>query len=69
MSEPAPPEIDWRSVLVRYIKAVLEDDICIGERCLIDRPWRPEWSPAEAEALRAVRLEAWPEGYEWREKP
>lgn len=56
--------IDWRSILVRYANAVMDDDICVGSRCLTDPDWCPEWTDAERRAVAAIRHDAWPEGYE-----
>jgi hypothetical protein len=50
--------VDWRSILVRYMKAVMDDDPVVGERCLTSVSWAPEWTDPEATALAVVYEEA-----------
>lgn len=56
-------KVDWRSVLVRYVRAVMDDDLTVGDRCLVpSSAFAPEWTEVEAKALKEVHREAWPEG-------
>lgn len=65
---PNETTIDWRSILVRYMRAVMDHDLIVGDSCLVpNSAWSPEWSDAEVKALVAVHREAWPEGMvPWR---
>lgn len=61
MHDPNTTEpVDWRSILVRYVEAVMDDDICVGDRCLTDPAWCPEWTDTERNALALIRQEARP---------
>lgn len=66
MDEPPTTEsVDWRSIFVRYARAVLDDDIVVGDRCLTDPDWCPPWTDAERKAVALVRREAWPDRYDF----
>jgi hypothetical protein len=49
---------------VRYMRAVIDDDFTIGERCCTaGGPWSPDWTEEETKALNSVYDEALPEWY------
>jgi hypothetical protein len=51
-------DIDWRSLLLKYARAVVDDDYIVGLRCL--EPMYGAWSAEEQEVMIEVHRDLWP---------